>query len=240
MILRPYILHPEWLGSDRVVGLRDHVKLFFLKIGNVTDGAGRFEADAAMLRAALYPKELHKVSERDVKGMMEQIHTAGLVRLYTRAGKGFGEVTIYKQLDSKRKVRFPGPDAGELNFAMEGPSPAEPGPPEVSPVAARPRPEMKRNESPQSPPAGGLLQISPSSERVLKKRSPERVLATARDELGEVESALEEILRPGGCAYNVQPKGEALARFEKLSARRKELKGLIGEAKKKIEKETDA
>lgn len=121
MILRPYILHPEWLGSDRVVALRDHLKLFFLKIGNVTDGAGRFEADAAMLRAALYPKELHKVSERDVKGMLEQIHIAGLVRLYTRAGKGFGEVTIYKQTDSSRKVRYPGPDAGEFNFASASP-----------------------------------------------------------------------------------------------------------------------
>jgi len=141
--VREYILFPVLLGSEKWVSLRDHEKLFYIRLGCATDGAGRFDADAALLRAALYPKELHKVSERDVKGLLMRMHQVGLVRLYTQAGKGYGEVTSYKQRDSQRKVRYPEPDAGEMNFASMESAPADDPPPRSSPVIKKNRIEGK-------------------------------------------------------------------------------------------------
>lgn len=144
IIVREYILFPVLLSSDRFVALKDYLKLFYIRLGCATDGAGRFDADAALLRAALYPKELKKVSEVDVKGMLMHLHQVGLVRLYTRSGKGFGEVTLYKQRDSQRKVRYPAPDSGELNFAGSEAGPeygeARPDDPPIEPLPAPPRP----------------------------------------------------------------------------------------------------
>lgn len=141
--VREYILFPVLLGSEKWVSLRDHEKLFYIRLGCATDGAGRFDADAALLRAALYPKELHKVSERDVKGLLMRMHQVGLVRLYTQAGKGYGEVTSYKQRDSQRKVRYPEPDAGEMNFASMESAPADDPSPRSSSVRKKNRIEGK-------------------------------------------------------------------------------------------------
>jgi hypothetical protein len=113
MILRVYMLRPGWMDSDIVQSLPDHLQLFFLRLGHACDGAGRFENHPRKLRSALYPIAQHKVSERDVASNLVRMHDAGLVKFYTVAGRGYGEVLKFGQLDSKRKVIHPGPDEAD-------------------------------------------------------------------------------------------------------------------------------
>lgn len=110
MILRlEYMAHASVLLCKELVRLRAHLQLLFLRLYFMNDGAGRFKADAAEIRAGLYAHELQHVSERDVAAWLQELHRAGLIKLYTEAGVGFGKVAgrFWLQRDSKRKVRHP-------------------------------------------------------------------------------------------------------------------------------------
>lgn len=105
-----YYATAEVLLHRRVVGLRAHLQLFFLRLFFLTDGAGRFRADAAEVRASLYAHELQQVSEREVESRLQELHRARLIQLYTEGGEGYGRVSeeFWQQRDVKRKVRRPG------------------------------------------------------------------------------------------------------------------------------------
>lgn len=113
-----YLATGDVLLSRQVVLLRAHLQLFFLRLFFMTDGAGRFRADAAVIRASLYAHELQQVSERDVSSRLQELHRAGLIKLYTEGDVGYGRVVdaYWQQSDRKRKVRHPAP-------ALPGPAP---------------------------------------------------------------------------------------------------------------------
>jgi hypothetical protein len=104
-----YLATADVLLHRKVVGLRAHLQLFFLRLFFMTDGAGRFRADAAVIRASLYAHELQQVSERDVVSRLQDLHRAGLIKLYTEKDVGYGKVAddFWQQSDKKRKVRHP-------------------------------------------------------------------------------------------------------------------------------------
>ena len=99
--------------------------------------------------------------------------------------------------------------------------------------------EEKSISKPLNPLKEGDLDLNsalvsdPATPR-LRRRSPERRKATAIDELGEVEREMEEIVRPGGCAYNVAPVGAKKTRFEKLGKQRDRLLVVIKAASKEL------
>lgn len=71
---------------------------------------------------------------------------------------------------------------------------------------------------PPLPPVGGNVTDVDEPDKPGRKRSPQRRLASARAELERVEGELQDIVRPGGCAYNVTPTGDKLKRYNKLMA----------------------
>lgn len=71
------------------------------------------------------------------------------------------------------------------------------------------------------PPEGGSNAFADSAQ--IRRRSPERRLRFAQTELERVEAELSEIVRPGGCSYNVTPTGDKAERYEKLLVLRKTL-----------------
>lgn len=134
MILRDCLVRSGIVDSERVCALKPATQLFFRNILHVCDGAARFEADADRLRTVLYGRSLHVVAKRDVARWMTECHLAGLIRLYTRSGRGYGEVINYGQRDTKRRKLYPGPHDDELNFAApissgDEPEVAYPAPP---------------------------------------------------------------------------------------------------------------
>ena len=151
-----YLATGDVLLHRKVVGLRAHLQVFFLRLYFMTDGAGRFRADAAVIRASLYAHELQQVSERDVASRLQELHRADLIKLYAEGDVGYGKVTddFWQQSDKKRKVRHPAP-------ALPGPAPGLFD--QIEPVASPPsvvRKRPKAGVSVSDPPLTSLLSSS--------------------------------------------------------------------------------
>lgn len=131
MRLRDRMLYAGIRTSSKVARLGWLRRDFFIGLILVADDFGRFEADAEELRMVLYVRELAKVSERDVQGMLVELHQAGLIKLYQREGKGYGKVINFRQKLTTRRAEYPD---------EEGPPP-EPelfgGPPTVAPPSLK-------------------------------------------------------------------------------------------------------
>lgn len=236
MIVRDRMVRGGIVSSQRLAKLSWVAREFFRNLFHVCDDAGRFEANPALLRAALFGADLQKVSERDVQGFMVACHQAGLLKLYTVEGRGYGEVLRFGQEGLRtRRVIYPAegqpteealPGFG-LGDADPPPRPEPPSSPPKRAVRARPLKEGRKEESPQPPTklGGEVFPIVEARKASRRYRSAERAEAA----LTRIETALTDILRPGGCAHNVQPTGPKLAEYERLMGERKKLKALMAE-----------
>jgi len=230
-------------SSERFEQLNWRERDFFYGLLTWADDFGRFEANPAVVRTGLYVATLRKISVRDVQEMLVRCHQLGLIQLYTVAGRGFGKVLRYNQrLTHKVALNPPPPEdegAAELELGFQPSAVSKSsadtatGPPAIVNKSECFRPSKRREEknTPQTPHAVGGL-ISSSGEVAKRRRSPERVRKELIAERIEVERELEEILRPGGTAYNITPTGEKKLRYEQLMARRKEILTELGSLKK--------
>lgn len=233
MILREYLIMPQWMGSERLSKQRAHIREFFIRLMHLQDGAGRFDADPAMIRTVLYPRNLAQVSVRDVQDWLQTLHAIGVIKLYTVEGRAYGKVPNNKQRDGRRKALHPDEDGEQLDFSV---------PPEPPPKRARGRSELNgiEEKSPLTPrPAGGDDSFSFESRTTAEAR-PRRTrrlpsLDTLREELAAVEAEMTAILRPGGCAYNTAPTGEKATRFDKLTKERNTLLDAIKRTRAALE-----
>ena len=132
---REVLVRPGIIDSERVCGLSLACQLFFRNLLHCGDGKGRFPADAAELRSALYWRT-PAVSSPHVEAWLQSCARARLVKLYTRDGKKFGEIIGYGQRDTKRRTLYPDPE-GQEEFALPAPEPP-PKPPRA--------PKEKRSE----------------------------------------------------------------------------------------------
>lgn len=163
MVLRDCLVRWGILTSRRVLALKPAAQLFFRNLLHVCDGAGRFEADADMLRSVLYGLILDKIQRGDVSRWMAECHLAGLVKLYTVSGRGYGKVINYGQRDYGRKVLYPDEDSDQLNFAgiaADGSELARPS------EAHRPKRAVSR-PSAASPPVAGIAHDAGGTARAL-------------------------------------------------------------------------
>lgn len=167
MILRDCIVRSGIVDSARVCALPVACQLFFRNLLHACDGAGRFPADADELRNAFYWRS-PGVSKPHVEAWLTKCHQAGLVKLYTSGGKAYGGMPNYGQRDTKRRVLYPPPDDGELNFAVS----LDPDDPPAS------KPKKKRNEvkgresareAPAALPAPAVENLSESHEAWLAR-----------------------------------------------------------------------
>lgn len=199
--LREYLADPEVFLAPEVTRLRAHLRVFFQVLFFATDGAGRFIADAAQLRAVLYTGALQHVSVRDVQGWLVELHTAGLIQLYTAEGLAYGKVTkkMWRQRDKLRKEIHPdeaapppdpdlfggsGPELNRREFEGEVRE-ARTG----TPAPAMPAAFFKPQGSPSERPT---LNSQPSTLNALSGRSQAKAdqLSTRRSAPhGETESA---------------------------------------------------
>lgn len=134
-IPRPVLVREGILDSERVCRLGLAQQLFFRNLLHVADGADRFDADADDLRFTLYRRSLHLVKAGMVRQWLAELHSAGLIELYTRSGKAYGRILNYGQRDTKRKVLHPSPD-DEPELPLEAAKA-----PVAPPRSRRPKPE---------------------------------------------------------------------------------------------------
>ncbi len=102
------ILREGILTSPRMARLDWAAEVFYRRLMSVVDDFGRYYADAGMLRAACYPRQLSKVSDSDVGKWLHGIEAAGLVRVYpAKDGERYLELLDFGQQVRAKKSKFP-------------------------------------------------------------------------------------------------------------------------------------
>ena len=238
MLVRDRMVRGGIISSQRMASLPWFAQVFFHKLLHVCDDAGRFEAEPTQLRPALFGAALQKVSERDVQGALVACHQAGLVKLYTVEGRGFGEVRKFGQEKLKsRTVLYPGPEP-QPEDALPGFTAPPPPESEVihnpppQPDFSRARQKERRKETSPQPPAAAGGDIAKAIE-ARKAGRQYRDSKRAAEELERVETELTDILHPGGSAWKVTPTGPKLERYTALMARREELLRIVAKTPEK-------
>jgi hypothetical protein len=106
------ILRDGILTSERVDALGLAAEVFYRRLMSAVDDQGRYYAHPSLLRAALYPLRLNRVSDADIEAWLSECGGVGLVRTYQVGGKRYLEL-----LDFRQRVRspskFPQPPAAD-------------------------------------------------------------------------------------------------------------------------------
>lgn len=102
------IVRPGILSSDAVCSLSWQSEVFYRRLMSVVDDYGRYDGRLPILRAALYPLQLEKVSDSDVGKWRLETAKAGLVRIYAVEGKEFIEISKFDQR-IQGKPKWPSP-----------------------------------------------------------------------------------------------------------------------------------
>lgn len=85
------------LDSEKFNSLSTFAQNFYFRLLLVADDYGLYDARKTLLRCALYPLALEKVSESDVSSGLAACEEAGLVRLYSVEGKEYLQIANYGQ-----------------------------------------------------------------------------------------------------------------------------------------------
>lgn len=102
------ILREGILTSPAVARLGWAEEVFYRRLHSVVDDFGRYYADAGMLRAACYPRQLNKVSDSDIGKWLRACVDAALVRVYpAEDGESYLEVLKFGQQVRAKKSKFP-------------------------------------------------------------------------------------------------------------------------------------
>lgn len=99
------------IESERVNSLSWQGEVFFRRLINKVDDFGRLYASPALLRAALFPLQLDKVTEKDVVRLMAELEERGLLATYEVDGKRFLALSKWENGRAK-KSKHPQPPEG--------------------------------------------------------------------------------------------------------------------------------
>jgi hypothetical protein len=111
-VLREGILTSERV--DRIAG-NPSAEVFYRRLQSVVDDYGLYDARPQLLRSALYPLRIDKVSDSDIAGYLSECAAAGLIRLYTVAAKPYVQVLDFRQRTRAMRTKFPPPPGFRLD-----------------------------------------------------------------------------------------------------------------------------
>ena len=101
------------LTSERIASLNWEAEVFYRRLMSVADDYGLYDARPAILRSALYPLQLEKMSECNIQRCLAACETAGLILLFVRNGKSFLQIQNFGQ-QIKSKPKYPLPSDADL------------------------------------------------------------------------------------------------------------------------------
>lgn len=103
------ILREGILSSERVDQLTCPEEVFYRRLMSVVDDFGRFSGNPKLLRAALYPLRLDKVSDAEIEKCLAATVKARLVNSYVVGGTRFIEIIDFRQTLRAMKSKYPSP-----------------------------------------------------------------------------------------------------------------------------------
>lgn len=86
------IVRESILTSDRVESLDAASEVFYRRLMSKVDDYGRYDARPSILRTSLFPLRVDRVREADCTRWMAACQKAGLIALYSHAGKPYLEM----------------------------------------------------------------------------------------------------------------------------------------------------
>lgn len=102
------ILREGILTSERVAALNWAEEVFYRRLMSVVDDFGRYHANPKLLRAALYPLLIDKVSDADIGKWLTSCVNAALVSVYPAPdGKRYLQLLDFRQQARADKSKFP-------------------------------------------------------------------------------------------------------------------------------------
>lgn len=101
------------LTSGRVASLSWEEEVFYRRLMSVADDYGLYDARPPILRSALYPLQLDKMSECNIQRCLSACEAAGLILLYSHAGKPYLMILGFGQ-QGKTSPKWPLPDGYEV------------------------------------------------------------------------------------------------------------------------------
>jgi hypothetical protein len=96
------------IKSKAVNSLSWQGEVFWRRLLNVVDDFGRYSADADVLRADVFPRQLDKVREADISRLLAECEKAGLLYRFEADSKWFLVMNQWEQGRAK-KSRYPEP-----------------------------------------------------------------------------------------------------------------------------------
>ena len=101
------------LTSGRVASLSWEAEVFYRRLMSVADDYGLYDARTPILRSALYPLQLDKMSECNIQRCLSACEAAGLILLYSHAGKPYLMILGFGQ-QGKSMPKWPLPNGYEV------------------------------------------------------------------------------------------------------------------------------
>lgn len=108
-------IREDYLTSEHVDALDVHSERFFFRLFLVVDDFGRTDANLKILRSKCYPLK-DDIRTTDISRFLDTVEKAGLIHLYTVAGKQYLEILRFNQSRANcrsAKSKFPDPPVPE-------------------------------------------------------------------------------------------------------------------------------
>jgi len=110
-------IREDAIESESVNALGWQGEVFWRRLMNRVDDFGRHSANTALLRAALFPLQLTKVSESDVSKLLLECEKCGLLKAWVSEDDGKPYLVLSKWEKGRAlKSKYPAPPAHVLEF----------------------------------------------------------------------------------------------------------------------------
>lgn len=102
-------IKPEFWSSEQVMECSPNARLLFIGLWNFCDDAGRHPLTPKQIKALIFPAD--DFSASNVRDMIDELASNGLLRLYAVDGKEYLQVTgwTHQKIDRPQPAKYPGP-----------------------------------------------------------------------------------------------------------------------------------
>lgn len=102
-------IKPDFWTSEQVMECSPIARLLFIGMWNFADDHGRLPAAPKTLKAQIFPAD--DIDAKNVRGMIDELSSNGLIRLYEVEGKEFLLVTgwHHQKIDKRQPAKYPDP-----------------------------------------------------------------------------------------------------------------------------------
>lgn len=97
----------DWTDSEKINDISAHAEVFIIRLMMKADDYGSYYGNLKLLKANLFPLRIDTVRDADISRWIAECEKAGLILVYTNAGKDYLRIINFGQRMRNMKNRFP-------------------------------------------------------------------------------------------------------------------------------------